>query len=180
MKDFSLTIRAVQSSTIIMKFTAVPKLKTQIVSVLISLIVLSYVVSLGTTWLSSSRYGIEIPVSAQTDMMLDRRISQVEQRFYYLESRLNQLENQSRYPNILPGASSTGPLQLSQIRTELDTLRSQLDSVRSRVGEVECGLLKVDERTLSQAERDARRRAAITSDPCRTDTSKPVRLSVRP
>ena len=120
-------------------------------------------------------------VSAQTDVMLERRLSQVEQRFYYIESRLNQLENQSRYPGVLPGSSSTNPLQLGQLRTELDTLRTQLDSLRSRVGEVECGLLKLDERTLSQAAREARRRSATTAnDQCRTDLGAPVKLSVRP
>jgi hypothetical protein len=177
---FSLTNPAYQSSTIIMKFTAVPKPKIQTFFVLVSVVIVTSIVSLGMNWLYATRLALEIPVAAQTDMMVERRISQVEHRFNYLESRLNQLENHSRYPSVLPGGSTSGTLQASQMRTELDTLRSQLDSVRARVGEVECGLLKVDERTLSQAERDARRRAAATNDPCRNQPTKPVSLSVRP
>ena len=136
---------------------------------------------IGWSWIGPQKADLVQPVSAQTDVMLERRLSQVEQRFYYIESRLNQIENQSRYPGIVPGTSSTNPIQLGQLRTELDTLRTQLDSLRSRVGEVECGLLKLDERTLSQPARDARRRAAAgANDPCRTDTAAPLKLSVRP
>lgn len=136
---------------------------------------------IGSSWIDWQKADLVQPVSAQTDVMLERRLSQVEQRFYYIESRLNQIENQSRYPGIVPGASSTNPIQLGQLRTELDTLRTQLDSLRSRVGEVECGLLKLDERTLSQAARDARRRSAAgVNEPCRADTASPLKLSVRP
>ena len=135
----------------------------------------------GSSWIDWHKADLIQPVSAQTDVMLERRLSQVEQRFYYIESRLNQIENQSRYPGIVPGSSSTNPIQLGQLRTELDTLRTQIDSLRSRVGEVECGLLKLDERTLSQAARDARRRSAAgTNEPCRTDPQAPIRLSARP
>ena len=91
----------------------------------------------GSSWIDRQKTDLIQPVSAQTDVMLERRLSQVEQRFYYIESRLNQIENQSRYPGIVPGASSTNPIQLGQLRTDLDTLRTQLDSLRSRVGEVE-------------------------------------------
>ena len=136
---------------------------------------------IGWSWIGPQKVDLVQPISAQTDVMLERRLSQVEQRFYYIESRLNQIENQSRYPGIVPGASSTNPIQLGQLRTDLDTLRTQLDSLRSRVGEVECGLLRLDERTLSQAARDARRRSAPTAnEPCRTDTAAPLKLSVRP
>lgn len=128
-----------------------------------------------------SKSDLITPVSAQTDVMLERRLGQVEQRFYYIESRLNQLESQSRYSGVLPGSTSTNPVLLSQLRNELDTLRTQIDSLRSRVGEVECGLLKLDERTLTQAAREARRRSDPTpNDPCRTDVNSPLRLSVRP
>lgn len=136
---------------------------------------------IGWSWIGPQKADLVQPVSAQTDVMLERRLSQVEQRFYYIESRLNQIENQSRYPGIVPGASSTNPIQLGQLRTEMDTLRTQLDSLRSRVGEVECGLLKLDERTLSQAAREARRRSSAgAAEPCRTDTASPLKLSVRP
>jgi hypothetical protein len=135
----------------------------------------------GSGWIDRGKSDLVRPVSAQSDVMLERRLSQVEQRFYYIESRLNQIENQSRYPGIISGASSTNPVQLGQLRTDLDTLRTQIDSLRSRVGEVECGLLKLDERTLSQAAREARRRSAPNAtEPCRTDAASPLKLSVRP
>lgn len=132
-------------------------------------------------WFAGDKADMAQPVSAQTDMMLERRISQVEQRFYYIESRLNQIENQSRYPGVLPGASSPNPIQLGQLQTEIDTLRTQIDQLRSRVGEVECGVLKLDERTLTPAARQDRRQAAAgTREPCRMDERSPIRLSSRP
>lgn len=135
----------------------------------------------GWRWSHIADTDLTAPVEAQTDMMLERRIAQVEQRFYYIETRLNQLENQSRYPGVLPGATSPTSTQLNQLMTEIETLRVQIDSLRSRVGEVECGLLKVDERTLTPAARQARQRSASGSaEPCRADPSAPVRLSVRP
>jgi hypothetical protein len=149
----------------------------------LALIALLFVVTVlgGWRWISMPDADLTTVVDAQTDMMLERRISQVEQRFYYIESRLNQLENQTRYPGVLPGATSTSQVQLGQLRTELDTLRAQIDSLRSRVGEVECGLIKVDERTLSSAARQARRQSAPdSSEPCRSNPNSPVRLSARP
>jgi hypothetical protein len=144
-------------------------------------LLLTFVALIGWSRFGPQKIDLIPPVSAQSDVMLERRLSQVEQRFYYIESRLNQIENQSRYPGIVTGANSTNPIQLGQLRNELDTLRTQIDSLRSRVGEVECGLLKLDERTLTPTAREARRRAtAGANEPCRTDTAAPLRLSVRP
>ena len=108
-------------------------------------------------------------VSAQSDVFLSRRIDQVEQRFYQIESRLNRIEMESRT------AISTPRLPDNK-DNEIALLRSQVDGLRKRLGEVECGLLRLDERTLPAAQR----RGATGSDPCRQNWGTSVRLSVRP
>lgn len=164
-----------------MNVNALTNRKNRVLKLSAFALFLTLVTLTGWRWISWPTTDLVTPVSAQTDVMLERRLSQVEQRFYYIESRLNQLENQSRYPGVLPSSTSTNPIQLNQLRTELDTLRTEIDSLRSRVGEVECGLLKLDERTLTPTAREARRRATpATSEPCRTDIGSPVKLSVRP
>jgi hypothetical protein len=135
----------------------------------------------GWRWISFSDNDMTTTVHAQqVDAMLDRRISQVEQRFYYLETRINRLESDSRSSSVLSGSSTTNQLQLGQLRTDLDSLRTEMDSLRSRVGDLECGLLKVDERTLSPTARQRRRSAQGPNDPCRAEAESPVRLASRP
>jgi hypothetical protein len=108
-------------------------------------------------------------VSAQSDVFLSRRIDQVEQRFYQIESRLNRIEMESRT------AVSTPRLPDNK-DNEIALLRSQVDSLRTRLGEVECAVLRLDERTLPAAQR----LGATSSDPCRQNWGTSVRLSVRP
>ena len=118
--------------------------------------------------------GRSVPtVAAQTDMYLSRRVDQVEQRFYMLESRLNRLETSSNSTAISPQVRSTNDV-------ELQFLRTQIDGLRTRVGELECGILRVDERTLSVAARSSRRRSAGNIEPCRQDPARAVELSARP
>ena len=118
--------------------------------------------------------GRSVPTaSAQSDMFLSRRIDQVEQRFYSLESRLNRLETSSS-----PGITSPQVRNTNDI--ELQFLRTQVDGLRTRVGELECGILRVDERTLSAAARAARRQSARNTEPCRQEPAKAVELSARP
>jgi hypothetical protein len=62
----------------------------------------------------------------------------------------------------------------------MDTMRSEIDTLRARVGDVECGLLKVDERTLSVQQRQRRRSALGPRDPCRAEPESPVMLASRP
>ena len=113
--------------------------------------------------------GRSVPAaSAQNDMFLSRRIDQVEQRFYSVESRLNRLESVSSRPSIMSPQSGTNDI-------ELQFLRTQVDGLRTRVGELECGVLKLDERTLSQT-----RRSPKTTEPCRKDPLSLIQLSARP
>ncbi len=112
---------------------------------------------------------MEQTVSAQSDIFLSRRIDQVEQRFYQIESRINRIEMESRTAVSTPRMTDTKD-------NEIVLLRSQVDSLRTRIGEVECGLLKLDERTLPASQR----RGATGSDPCRQNWGTTLRLSVRP
>jgi prefoldin subunit 5 len=115
----------------------------------------------------------ERSVSAQTDTLLSRRIDQVEQRFYTLESRMSRIEQESRRPAV------TSPTIIDNNAVELQYLRTQIESLRARLGEVECSVLKVDERTLTAAARAARTRSG-NPEPCRSDPNGPVQLSARP
>ena len=108
-------------------------------------------------------------VEAQSDIFLSRRIDQVEQRFYSLESRLNRIEMESRQPSI-------GAVRPAGNDVELQYLRTQIDSLRTRLGEAECGLLKLDERTLTAVQR----RTTAGAEPCRKNWGDRIMLSVRP
>ncbi|MBV9215051.1 MAG: hypothetical protein JO053_02655 [Acidobacteria bacterium] len=107
------------------------------------------------------------------DAFLSRRIDQVEQRFYSVESRLNRLESEAGRSTIL---SSQTP---NTNDVELQFLRTQVDGLRTRVGELECGVLRLDERTLSPGVRAAHKQSTRL-DPCRQDPSSQVQLSARP
>ncbi len=109
------------------------------------------------------------PVEAQSDVFLSRRVDQVEQRFYQIESRLNRMEMESRT------AVST-PRMTDNKDIEIAFLRSQIESLRNRLGEVECALLKVDERTLTAAQR----RTTAAGEPCRGNWGQRITLSSRP
>ncbi|HEV7700715.1 MAG TPA: hypothetical protein VGO43_10845 [Pyrinomonadaceae bacterium] len=110
-------------------------------------------------------------VHAQTDPFLSRRVDMLEQRLYSIESKINQVSIQSR-PSIVPSLPST-------TQNELDFLRTQVDSTRLRLGEAECGLLKLDERTLTAAQRRTNRTGS-SSDQCRDNFATPIMLSARP
>ncbi len=116
--------------------------------------------------------GSNVPkASAQVaDAYLSRRVDQVEQRFYQLESRLNRLESESMRSSISPVPAH------SQNDVELQFLRTQTEGLRSRVGELECGVLRLDERTLPAT----RRMAKKSAEPCRKDPEAVVQLSARP
>jgi predicted nucleic acid-binding Zn-ribbon protein len=106
---------------------------------------------------------------AQDVMSLDRRLSSFEQRLYSMESHINQLQQQMQYAQRQPAASASRD-------PEVDRLRLEVNLLQARLAEVECGLLKLDERTLSAAARAAQ---AKTTDPCRLQPNTPVQLSSR-
>jgi len=106
---------------------------------------------------------------AQDLMSLDRRISAFEQRLYIMESHINQLQQQVQYVQRQPATSNTRDPEVERLRLELNLLQSRLT-------EVECGLVKLDERTLPAAARTTRPK---TTDPCRSQPNMPVQLSSR-
>lgn len=113
-------------------------------------------------------------VSAQNDAFLSRRIDQLENRFYGIESRLNRLEIPSRPTTITPSI-------IGGNEAEISLLRSELASVKLRLGEAECALLRVDERTLTSPARASRKRATVGgTENCRLNPGAAIELSARP
>jgi hypothetical protein len=110
---------------------------------------------------------------------LERRVNAVEQRFYSLESRLNRLEQQAVLNQRSPGAAPT-PTQQTLPDTEVALLRSEIEILSTRLQLVECGVTRLDERTLSAATREARRKAgAQAADSCRQNADVPLQFPPR-
>lgn len=111
---------------------------------------------------------------AQDVIQLDRRISLLEQRLYSIESQLRSVEQQTRAAQrSTPSQAPRDPL--------LDLLRSEVEALKLRVRELECGLVHVDERTLSASAKEGRKRAGTQpADPCRLNPETPVKLTTRP
>ncbi len=108
------------------------------------------------------------PGPQQDFIRLEQRMNQLEQRFYSIESTLRSLEQQTR----LGGGASRG---LSQ--DEVTRLYSQLQTLQLRLADYECALAKLDERTLTPAIREARRKSgASAGDRCRVNPETPLRL----
>ena len=108
------------------------------------------------------------PTPQQDVIRLDARVSQLEQRLYTIENSLHNLEQQSRI------ASVSGRGGVTQ--DDIILVRTELQNLQVRLMEDECGLAKLDERTLSPAAREARRKGAPGNDPCRANFELPVRL----
>jgi len=107
---------------------------------------------------------------AQDVMSLDRRLSTLEQRLFILESNIGELQQQVQYAQRQPSTSSA-------VRDpEVERLRLELSQLQGRLAEIECGVLKLDERTLPAATRAARPKP---TDPCRSQPNTPVQLSSR-
>jgi hypothetical protein len=118
--------------------------------------------------------GSQAAEGPQNLIRLESRMSQLEQRFYAIEINLRGLEQQVRLSSNAqaPAARDARDPQLLLLQTELETLRQ-------RVEEVSCGLLRVDERTLTPAAREARKKAAADgAESCRANVDSPVRFSL--
>jgi hypothetical protein len=116
----------------------------------------------------------EAATPATQDLIrVESRLGQLEQRFYAVESSIRGLEQQSRVSSAAPRPVARDP--------EVGLLRSELESLRRRLAEVECGLSRVDERTLTPEAREARRKSAASDDdPCRFGADAPRRPAARP
>ena len=104
---------------------------------------------------------------------LDRRISMLEQRFYSLETSMNRLQQ------VVTSQRSTGSTSSDLRDRELDQMRQEVQRLQLRLNEVECNLLKLDERTAT-AGGNRRSGEARPVDPCRQNPGSPVRLPARP
>lgn len=102
----------------------------------------------------------------------DRRISMLEQRFYTLETSMNRIQQ------TVTSQRSTGSSSSDLRDREMDQLRQELQRLQLRLNEVECGLVKLDERTAAAGNR--RSGEARPGDPCRQNPGTPLRLPTRP
>ena len=127
---------------------------------------------LGVT-VNSSR-GNSSPASEESTIQdvssLDRRLSLLEQRFYAVESSISRLQQYVAAQRPPVSQPSTSDREISLIREEIQRLSL-------RMAEVECGLVKLDERTTPASRRNA---DVKSSDPCRLNSETAVRLSTRP
>jgi len=101
---------------------------------------------------------------------LDRRISLLEQRFYSIESSISRLQTYvaTQRPSVSQPSTNDRDLML---------MREELQRLTLRITEIECGLIKLDERTTPAARRNP---TARSNDPCRLTPDTPVRLSTHP
>ena len=109
-------------------------------------------------------------VLAQQDPFLNNRINQIERQFNSIETRISRLEQQSRFPSVTPQTSLNRDAEFNQ-------MRSQVESLQLRIDAFECGLVKLDERTLTTTARQARRKANPNeTDRCRLDSNVPLQF----
>jgi hypothetical protein len=99
---------------------------------------------------------------------LDRRISMLEQRFFSLDSSMNRLQQ------LVASQRSTAPVSDSRDR-EINQIADEIQRVQLRLVEIQCGLLKLDERTATRRSGEPR-----STDPCRANPDTPLRFSSRP
>lgn len=100
---------------------------------------------------------------AQDVRSLESRLNMMEQRLYSMQTSINRLEQTAAFQRSTP--TDTG-------RGDINLLAEEVRNLRQRLNEVECGVLKLDERTGVKH--------AKVSDPCRANTMTPIQLPSRP
>lgn len=108
--------------------------------------------------------------SIQDPGSLDRRLSLLEQRFYSVESSVSRLQQYvaTQRPSLPQPSTSDRDLIL---------MREEVQRLELRMAEIECGLIKLDERTTPVARRNP---TAKSNDPCRLNPDQSLRLSTHP
>lgn len=141
-------------------------------SVLVLVVAAAVVVA--ATGRTAARTGEASVVSPQDVTRIESRLSLLEQRFYSVETTLRGLEQQSRLSGVTTSGTTRDP--------EVGLLRAEAEALRLRLAEIECALVRMDERTLGAAAKEARRKSAAggAGDPCRLNAELPLRLSARP
>jgi hypothetical protein len=138
-------------------------------SILVSMLVLSIATSMAVEGYRGASQPA-LPV-AQDPMYLDRKISSLEQRLNIIESNVSRLQQQQALP---PAITPTQPAR----NYDAELLRSELEILKSRLREVHCGVEHLDERTLSAAAKEMRKRSGgQPQDPCRQFPETPVQLT---
>jgi len=128
-------------------------------------LMVSFIALAATTLVRLTSAAESNAMASQQDVIrLDNRLTQLEHRLYSIENSIRTLEQQTRL-STLPSRSAT-PEEVALIRSDIQLLQR-------RIIEDECGLAKLDERTLSP---ERRRRAAPSNDPCRLNFEAPLRL----
>lgn len=109
------------------------------------------------------------PADAVQDVSsLDRRISMLEQRFFTLDSSMNRLQQ------LVVSQRSTAPVSDPRDR-EITQITEEIQRLQLRLVELQCGLLKLDERTATRRSGEPK-----STDPCRANPDSPLRFSSRP
>jgi hypothetical protein len=111
--------------------------------------------------------------TTQDVISLDRRISSIEQRLYSIESNISRLQ-QSAYSSRSPAPQPSARDQ------EINLIRGDIQTLQLRLNEIECGLVKLDERTAVSVHENRTSGAPKTTDPCRLNPGTPLHLSTRP
>lgn len=129
-----------------------------------------FIASFALLLISAGACGVGASMNAQPSrvqdlMSLERRVSLMEQRFYAIESRLNRLEQ--------PAPPRREPPPVGARDSEINLLSNEIEQLRRRLIEVECGVVRLDERTKKAS-------TGKSGDPCRQNPTEPVKLSVRP
>jgi hypothetical protein len=110
------------------------------------------------------------PASGQDTTFLGQRINMLEQRLNLIESSIRTLDQQISTQRSVAPQPNRNP--------DTAVLQSEIEVLRSLVRELQCGLVHVDERTLSAAAKEARKRMkADPTDPCRLMPETPVQLT---
>lgn len=111
-------------------------------------------------------------IEPQDSAYLDRRISLLENRLGSIESSVRMLGQQSMSQRSAPSQPTRDP--------EIALLRSEVEILNARIRELECGLVHLDERTLSANAKETRKRMNLpANDPCRLNSETSVQLSTR-
>lgn len=105
---------------------------------------------------------------------LDRRVSFLEQRLVTVETSLRNVEQQVAFAQ--RAAPSTAERTM-----DARLLQQEIDALQIRVRELQCGLGKLDERTLPANLKQSQTRApARPLDPCRANPDAPLSVQPRP
>ena len=112
-------------------------------------------------------------VTTQDVRTLDRRISSLEQRLYAIELSISRLQQSAVSPRAPVPESSTRD-------QEINLIRGDMQALQLRLSEIECGLIKLDERTTVSVRDNRNSGGGKPADPCRLNPATPLRLSTRP